>query len=165
MASWSWDGKWIYFDSDRTGAFQIWKVPFAGGAAVQVTRYGGFDAFESREGKFLYYTKMVQPGIWRVSTQGGPETLVVPQPSYFHWSLFDKGVCWTEQGALSQPTIDCWDFRTNYSNTLSRLPSNMHLNDGGRSVSVSPDGQSILFVASDRREDDIMLVENFQWPN
>jgi Tol biopolymer transport system component len=165
MPSWSWDGKWIYFASDRTGDSQIWKVPFAGGAAAQVTHYGGADAFESRDGKFVYYAKMAQPGIWRVSTQGGAEALVVAQASHFHWSLFDKGVCWIEQGLMSQPAIHCLDFRNNHANTVSKLPANIHVNEWGPSVSVSPDGHSVLFVASDRRESDIMLIENFQLPN
>ena len=89
---------------------------------------------------------------------------MAPRPSHFHWSLFDKGICWVEQSAIVQPTIDCLDFRTNHSNTISRLPSNMHVNEWGPSFSVSPDGRSILFVASDRRESDIMMVENFRLP-
>ncbi|MFL6449478.1 MAG: hypothetical protein ACJ746_17625 [Bryobacteraceae bacterium] len=77
MASWSHDGKWIYFESDRSGVFQIWKVPFAGGTAVQVTKDGGADAFESRDGKFVYYTKWEQRGIWRKPVEGGPDTLII----------------------------------------------------------------------------------------
>ena len=38
---WSHDGKWIYFRSDRTGRNEIWRVPFAGGTAEEVTRDGG----------------------------------------------------------------------------------------------------------------------------
>src|SRR5580698_4312400 len=42
VPSFSRDGKWIYFASDQTGDWQVWKVPNSGGsevqAAVQVTR-------------------------------------------------------------------------------------------------------------------------------
>ena len=40
--SWSRDGKWIYFASDRSGEYQVWKMPAGGGEAVQLTRKGGY---------------------------------------------------------------------------------------------------------------------------
>jgi Tol biopolymer transport system component len=55
--NWSRDGRWVYFASNRTGAYQVWKVPAEGGAPVQVTRNGGCVAFESPDGKSVYYTK------------------------------------------------------------------------------------------------------------
>jgi hypothetical protein len=41
-ASWSRDGKWIYFTSNRSGQWQIWKMPSDGGEPVQLTKQGGF---------------------------------------------------------------------------------------------------------------------------
>jgi len=38
--SWSRDGQSIYFRSVRSGSSEIWKVPAAGGDAVQITRNG-----------------------------------------------------------------------------------------------------------------------------
>ena len=58
---WSGDGHWIYFMLKRTGTYQIWKTTPAGEQLVQVTRNGGFEAQESVDGKFLYYTD-VAPG-------------------------------------------------------------------------------------------------------
>ena len=63
VPSWSGDGRWIYFASNRTGSGQVWKMPSTGGPAVQVTRQGGFAAFESPDGRFLYYAKgLTVPG-------------------------------------------------------------------------------------------------------
>ena len=39
------DGKWIYFNSSRTGLTQIWRVPAAGGAAERITDGGYGDWF------------------------------------------------------------------------------------------------------------------------
>jgi Tol biopolymer transport system component len=36
-AAWSPDGRWMYFSSDATGGFHIWRQPFAGGVAEPVT--------------------------------------------------------------------------------------------------------------------------------
>ena len=57
IPSWSRDGKWIYFASTRSGRNEVWKAPADGGDAVQVTKNGGWVAFESADGASLYYTK------------------------------------------------------------------------------------------------------------
>jgi Tol biopolymer transport system component/DNA-binding winged helix-turn-helix (wHTH) protein len=163
MASWSHDGKWIYFESDRSGVFQIWKAPLAEGTALQVTENGGAEAFESRDGRFVYYTKWEQRGIWRKPTEGGgPEMLVIDRGSPYHWGLFDNGVCLMDVAAAAGPVIDCLDFDTNRITTVSRLPKNTHINVEGPSFSVSPDGRSMLYVTGEREESDIMMVDNFR---
>ena len=56
--SWSRDGRWIYFSSNRSGQMQVWKVPSDGedaGSARQVTRRGGFAPIESTDGKYVYF--------------------------------------------------------------------------------------------------------------
>ena len=60
VASWSIDGRFIYFGSNRDGQVQVWKVPSSGeepGNARQVTRGGGFAAIESTDGRHVYFTK------------------------------------------------------------------------------------------------------------
>jgi len=57
VPSWSRDGHWIYFASDRTGRYQVWKMASKGRPAVQVTHRGGFAAIESPNGRFVYYAK------------------------------------------------------------------------------------------------------------
>jgi len=78
VPSFSRDGRFIYFASNRTGAYQVWKAPATGGAAVQITRGGGFHAIESPDGQFLYYAKSPSdPGLWRVPLSGGNEEPVL----------------------------------------------------------------------------------------
>jgi Tol biopolymer transport system component len=47
VPAWSGDGRFLYFASDRTGSFELWREPASGGQATQVTRHGGFMARES----------------------------------------------------------------------------------------------------------------------
>ena len=54
IPSWSLDSNWLYYASNRTGHFEIWKAPAKGGNAIQVTRNGGWNAFESYDDKSLY---------------------------------------------------------------------------------------------------------------
>src|SRR5688572_7023755 len=44
----SWDGKWIYFTSNRTGEDRIWKIPASGGDAVPVTNVVGYTPLDRR---------------------------------------------------------------------------------------------------------------------
>src|SRR5262249_10208988 len=101
LASYSRDGKWIYFGSNRTGDSEIWKAPAAGGQAVQVTRHGGFSPFESPDGRYVYYTKNVDAntplaqGIWRTPVDGSEEELVLPSfdALYFgDWAVVGNGI-------------------------------------------------------------------------
>jgi Tol biopolymer transport system component/DNA-binding winged helix-turn-helix (wHTH) protein len=55
--TWSHDGRWIYFTSDRYHRFEIWKIPAEGGQEIQVTDGGGRVPFATPDGRYLYYTR------------------------------------------------------------------------------------------------------------
>jgi len=64
-------------------------MPADGGEARQVTKGGGSVAYESMDGKFLYYTKRRNvAGIWRVPVDGGEETLVLDAHKAGYWSAW-----------------------------------------------------------------------------
>ena len=92
--SWSHDGRWIYFDSARTGEQQIWKMPADGGEAIQLTRDGGYAPLESPDGKFLYYTKYLwDTSLWRVPVDGGQSAKVLEGLSaYVNLAIVDTGI-------------------------------------------------------------------------
>ncbi len=75
--SFSADGRWVYFGSDRTGSMEIWKQPVGGGEARQVTTQGGLMALEAPDGTALYYTKEGVPGVWK-KEDAAQEQLVQP---------------------------------------------------------------------------------------
>jgi Tol biopolymer transport system component len=73
--TWSRDGRFLYFCSFREGEWQVWKMPAEGGDSHLVLRQAVV-AFESRDGRFLYYVKSGadQTGsIWRAPVDGGSE--------------------------------------------------------------------------------------------
>jgi len=98
LPSWSRDGKAVYFTSNRSGDYQVWKMPADGGEAGQITKQGRFVAFESPDGKFVYYTKnrySGTPGIWWVPVEGGEENLVYDSfkaQNFGNWAVVSDGI-------------------------------------------------------------------------
>ena len=122
-ASWSADGRWIYFASDIDGDWQVWRIPTEGkkvrriefgieteyvvdavNKMERVTEYGGLYAQESSDGKFLYYSKYRQAGIWRkpLSDISQPEVQVLSDVNLSvnrNWTLGDKGIYYSHRNA------------------------------------------------------------------
>ena len=167
--SWSRDGRWIYFGSNRSGIYfgpnrsepsQIWKVPAAGGEAVQVTKGGGEEAFESADGKFVYWVKPDVPGVWRVQVEGGHETQLHDVPMESLWALTGEGICFFDRGNSAGPVLKFFSF-SGRATILRQFPKETRLDGSSTALSVSPDGRWILYTQLDLSGSDVMLVENF----
>ena len=161
--SWSRDGSWIYFGSNRDGSMQIWKMPAAGGQPVQVTEQGGFEGFESFDGKSLYYTKgRALPGLWRMPTAGGKEEFVTGYHQaglWRYWRVTEQGIYFataTSAGAM----LEFYSFANKQISEVARLSRGAERYLPG--LAVSPDGRSLLYCQMDRSGSDIMMVENFR---
>ena len=161
VPSWSRDGKWIYFCSHRTGDWELWKIPAVGGQAVQLTQTGGFEAKESKDGKWLYYSKWFsEQGIWKMPIEGGNGTLVLNRNNFRYWDLTDQGICFIDFDAKPHATINVYDFATQRVTRIGTVDKEPPGDSGA--LAVSPDAQWVLYPQVDRRESHIMLVENFR---
>ena len=162
VPSWSRDGHWIYFASNRTGSGQVWKMPSTGGPAVQVTHQGGFAAFESPDGRFLYYAKgLTVPGLWRIPTSGGEEIEVIGslEAGYWgYWAVVEKGIYYLDRTA--KPGINFFDLATHRITRVFDLENRPAREAPG--LAISPDKKTILYAQLDALNSDILLVENFR---
>ncbi len=160
--SWSRDGRWIYFVSDRSGTSEVWKMPSTGGSAAQVTRHGGFAAFESPDGRFLYYAKgLTVPGLWRVPTNGGEEIEVISslEAGYWgYWAVVEDGIYYLD--ATVKPGINFFDLATHRITRVFDLENRPAREAPG--LAISPDKKTILYAQLDALNSDILLVENFR---
>jgi hypothetical protein len=142
----------------------VWKVPAEGGEAVQVTKKGGFAAFESPDGKFIYYAKgLALPGIWRVAVLGGEETQVLDQPKagyWGYWALVDEGIYFVNTDVWIHPTLEYFSFATGQVKQIRAMENGAPMWRPG--LAISPDQRSILYTQVDQNESDIILVENFR---
>ena len=158
--SWSRDGKWIYFTSDHeSGLFDLWKVPLPNGSPVRVTNNGGVYGVESVDGRFLYYAKLEEPGVWRRSLNGGEETRILDKSGsilWYDWALARNGIYFLDT-AKPKEAIEFLDFESGKTTPVVYPDKTVIWG-----VTVSPDGRHILYVQTDLLQSSLVLVKNFR---
>ena len=157
--SWSHDGRWIYFRSDRTGRGEIWRAPSSGGEGEQVTSTGAEYAFESTDGKTLFYVRTTGE-LFAMPIGGGPERrlidFVASGPST-GIAVVPAGIYyWSRTGTDGLTPLLFFDLSNRRSAELTRVTGR------GPGLSASPDRKSVLFVRSVDSGGDLMLIENFR---
>ena len=152
-SSWSRDGRTIYFASKRSGRWQVWKHALEGGAEVQMTKDGGFDSFESYDGKTVYFSRFGQAGIWSIPASGGTESVVIadkPQVQYWgYWAVTRAGLYLLNTGWETGPRIEFYDFATRHISpvfTLGKKPWFLQ-----SSLGASADGKGIYYTLYDQQ--------------
>jgi dipeptidyl aminopeptidase/acylaminoacyl peptidase len=156
VPSWSQDGKWIYFASNRSGETQVWKMPIEDGRGIQVTQHGGFAALESTDGQTVYYakTRFPNPEIWEVPVQGGVEKRVkmfLRPGTWASWALTRKGILFLNDEEGPSPSIEFFDFATQGIQEVGKLDKNSFW------FSASIDGTSAWYAQSEQEENNTSL--------
>jgi Tol biopolymer transport system component len=178
--SWSGDGRWIYFRSDRGGTRQIWKIPYTGRAepaerAERVTTGTGHEAFESADGKWVYFVRQphsplakgwwgADSGLWRVPTGGGPEEKVLDGVRSGAWGLSESGIFFVEaadnSGSRSSRLVRVAQSNPEAKVALGNIDRQME--DDSSAFAVSRDARSFLLVLQSRLDSDLFLVNDFR---
>ena len=160
LPTWSHNGRFLYFGSDRSGTWELWKQPTSGGQALQLTRQGGFNAQESVDGKSIYYSKGASiPGIWKLP--GEELVLTSVSAPKWGWSPGDHGIYYVEADDADQPAeIRYFDFERRATRIVARTSGKPAL--GGTCISLTPDERWIAWAQVDRAGSDIILVERFK---
>jgi Tol biopolymer transport system component/DNA-binding winged helix-turn-helix (wHTH) protein len=162
VPSWSRDGASIYFSSNRTGNYQVWRRELASGREVQITRNGGFAAFESCDGKMIYYSRLEGGGIWKAPIEGGPEeriTETLHRGYWGHFAVTKTGLYLLDADAKPSPAISYYNFQTQRLTRVLTLQQNPI--PWSANLAASCDGRT-LFYAEGASKSSITLVENFQ---
>jgi serine/threonine protein kinase len=172
--SYSRDGKWIYFSSNRTTPQDqtIWKVPVAGGDAIPVTTSSAYAAQESPDGAYLYYVETIdRPSVlWRrpVSGERAAAEKVLEGVHLANFAVLTTGIYYISrpsgQGGIhyvdlpvGETVLQYFDFATKKSTIVARNLGKVDL-----PLTVSADGRTILYPRVDSSVNDLMLVANFR---
>jgi Tol biopolymer transport system component len=162
--TWSHDGRFVYFSSDRAGTETIWRVPLAGGTEEQVTHTGGGRCEEAADGKTLFFQRAT---VWdspllAVSLASGQERTVIDCVPRFSYALGQAGIyhlsCGGDPRAVPLWLRDTASGRDRLLGTLER-PATVR---GLMGLTVSADGKTILYTKQIGEGNDLVLIENFR---
>ena len=172
MPSWSHDGRWIYFTSNRNGNFQIYKVSSAVGEspstpAVQVTTGGGFNPIESPDGKYLYYVKdrdlggLMRRPVGQLVTE---ESVLDSMKNYGWWTVGPDGIYFLEredERPNAKVHLKFLEIDSHRIIDLKTLPSPI-LRPCFAAITISPDKRHVIFEQNENWNSNIVLMENFR---
>jgi len=163
LPAWSGDGKSIYFCSNQTKRWEIWRIPWEGGQAERLTGEGGFESYESLDGKSLYYTKQMEDTrIFMRPIAGGKERQIITTGTGSNLDFFpvDGGLCYITRQAGGH-TCQLWflDSATEQSRVIQSFQA-----EKAYALYVSPDRKTVLYAGTERDSSgvDLILVENFR---
>jgi hypothetical protein len=165
VPSWSGDGNFLYFSSNRTGRFEVWEKKLNGDEASQITRHGGYNGMESADRKSLYYIQDTDKTIiWQTSLAGG-ESRQIAGPlgpgMWGYWAIADDNLYYLQRtmGGTTPATIFRMNLKTGAKVRLGR--TRFGINEYDRGLAVSPDGRWLLYAQRDIDRSSIMLIDNW----
>ena len=162
--TWSRDGQWVYFASDRGEMWQIYRVPSGGGTAEPVTVGGGVAAAEAPGGGLL----VIRPdrrGLWRLPVADGAIRDVRAQrlavnlspADWANWTVVGDDVYVLERRYDRAASV----VRLGPDGSRQRVAAVADVpEDSG--LGVFPGGTRFLLSRQDRADSDIVIVEDFR---
>ncbi len=167
MPTWSADGQWIYCNSNRDGVWKIWKLSADGNTTiipVPVTDENCWRARQSFDGKYLYYSQVMQAGLWRLPLEDGlptgPAQQVLADFPRFkdadQWDYYPGGLVLFDKNEDGSFLLR-HEFATGETSKVAQVPVVTY-----PSVTISQDGAKLLYSCLENKVDDLVLVEGFR---
>ncbi len=152
MPSWSLDGRYLYFNSNRDGALALWKRSLVNGSALLISSPGIFAVTETKDG--LVYSSRTGE-MW----QSGPDG---QNPKLLIESLrADPVMSWFSDGQalflshLDERTHDFSILRYRDRRMSPVAYSHGKLVPNAPDIAVSPDGRWLLYARQDTSQSDL----------
>jgi Tol biopolymer transport system component/DNA-binding winged helix-turn-helix (wHTH) protein len=152
------DDATIYFRSNRAGRWQLFRMPAGGGEPQPVTSKDGIVPQESPDGRYLYYARGDQDGLWRVPVAGGAEVQVLPQPSagfWGYWQVTPRGIFYLDRTGPA-PQIRLFNPATRQTTLFAMLKQSPPQYAG---LTVTADGRGALMTGQRDAGRHITLAE------
>lgn len=155
---------WIYSCADRTGWRNVWRVRPDGTGVEQVTDDEACEAFESSDGRYLFYSRLSGARmIRRLSLEDGS---VVEYPeagdagATRYWAIVENGIYFVD-GLTKPGWIQFLDFSSREVHNVAPIGSRSKMTGG---LAVSPDGGTLLSTQRDIENKDVMLLRRKESP-
>lgn len=155
--AWAPDGRSIFVSSREHGQWDVFRVSLDDGAVERITTAGAMAARPTAGGRAIVYVKPYTRGLWRLDLATRGESRIATNPGAgdcTNWELVgdrlylvDRGPDGRQSVYLSRP-----DGRSEVTVANVRVP----VGSGG--ISVSPDGRTVIYAQTDRRDGDLVVV-------
>jgi Tol biopolymer transport system component/DNA-binding winged helix-turn-helix (wHTH) protein len=156
---WSNDDQAIFFRSNRGGRWQLWRMDTRDHQPTPLTSEDGIVPQPSADGKWVYYTRGSEDGLWRVPVGGGPETQILPQPAAGYWGFWQvtpHGIVYLD---VRDKALHIFDPTTGTNSLFARL---RRMPPKFAGLSVTSDGHRALLTDEDQAGRHITLTETGQ---
>jgi len=158
---WTPDGRSILFSSDRSGTWEIWKIPASGGQPERVAIGNGHHPSMSRDGHRLAFARSISDyNIWRVPGPGAtdkgtpPTRLIASTQSDFEAQFSPEG----KRIAFSSDRSGSFEIWVCDSEGLNPVQLTSFGGPAVGSPRWSPDGRWIAFDSTKEGQRDIYVV-------
>jgi serine/threonine protein kinase len=157
--SWSRDGRYIYFGSNRDGGYQIYRKPMNGGETEQITQNGGVFGYESFDGAYLFFQKFVEivGVIYKIDLTTKQEAVAVDENiNPFSWTLNPEGIYYIAASEDNDFILKLQRYPERTVENIGRFDSWFRLSD------VSDDQKHLLMWTYGDYAADIYMVDHFR---
>ncbi|HLK66597.1 MAG TPA: LpqB family beta-propeller domain-containing protein [Bryobacteraceae bacterium] len=158
VPTWSPDGRWLFYVSNRGGRLQIWKAPLNGGSPDLVCDCAASDVFPAPDGQSLFYYSPQEKGIREFvlsSGQARPVSGLEGVNPQRWWTVNASGIYFYD-AAASQSGLFFYSFSSHQINRLTNLDRVLPV--ATPSLSISPDGKSLIFSRFDASHSKLMAI-------
>lgn len=137
----------IFFVSNRTGEAQVWRMNSDGSNQQQITyKDGGTPVFITPDEKWVYYSHGIDRSLWKVSSNGGDEQLVLNRAMETASISQDAGKVAFIEKINQERTINIISLDTMETvKTISSKDGNIY----SEGLTWLPDGKGIAYVIKD----------------
>lgn len=152
------DGTHIYFTSNYSDTWEIWKFNININKRSRVTRNGGYMVEIQRDGSSIFYSKLNENGLWKSSLESGEEQQLFTLSSMnrSNWTLTERGIYYLNYSEGS-PQLSFYDFSSKTSTFVMPLEKEGVWFQAG--LTATFDGKQVLYTRLDRQDQDIMAIE------
>ena len=163
FGSFSADGASLLYVSDRSGSWQLWRKPLAGGPGEQVSQNSAFNASDIGDGN-IYLTHARDDGLYALNTSTGEEerlTGVIRYWNMYAWQVVRGGMYYMAEppklppGEPMGPTLYFKPFAGGPPSIVRTFPSSTRT----AYFSISADGNRAVASVLARDDTDVMQVD------
>ena len=124
-ASWSADGKWIYFLSSREAVRRFYRMPWPGGGKLEAITPVAVDGREAPGGRSFLYLPSDKSRLMAVGLQGQPPRVAadIPPLRIHYWGVSGNSLFYLDDYQGHATLVYTYDFETKSNHLLVDIPT------------------------------------------